>query len=74
MVPDYLNSSKLLFYFYPHPGLRAVPAPGDALYAGTATMDALCTQSTTPRAAPEACGARARVSARKEVRLTVHIR
>ena len=45
-----------------------------ALYAGTATMDALCTKSTTPRAAPEACGARARVSVRKEVRLTVHIR
>ena len=59
IVPDYFNFSKLLFYFCPNPGLWAVPAPGDALYAGTATMDALCTKSRTPRAAPEACGARA---------------
>ena len=46
-VPDYSNFSKLLFYFCPNPGLRAVPAPGDALY-DTATMDALGTKSTAP--------------------------
>ena len=47
IVPDYFNFSKLLFYFCPNPGLRAVPAPGDALY-DTATMDALGTKSTAP--------------------------
>ena len=69
IVPDYFNFSKLLFYLCPNPGLRAVPAPGDALSAGTATMDTLCTKSsapwvvdaprrysTSPRTALEACG------------------
>ena len=48
MVHNYFNFSKLLFYFCPNPGLRSVPAPGDPLYASTATMDALCTKSTAP--------------------------